>query len=285
MNNFFDFEPNDALQSLNDDLSRQASAFTGGGASNSQQSWTIFDQEYCYHHDAHAAYVATDGAAASKFIRWPFHGIAAVSWITIHFDPAKSVIRADAPVVLAADQHSERQMVEHLFGTLANRPTSIATTWAGEAKDFPALRRAAMVHDLRQPPQLCNTWTNHRERLDLCRVSSGQAVAVHLPELLAALSIPCKPSPSKSIGKLVENGDWARVKEQVLADTLATAALTVKHLYAHGIIDAQPEGAMLAIAHAASDALPHSRFINRDFLPWAESKCVRVGLRALVEAA
>ena len=279
-NTFYDNEHDADLLSLGDHLTHQAIAFTGGGfiggsLAHKPQSWTIFDIEYCYNRQDHDAYVATDGAAAHKYIRWPFHNVAAACWITVHYDAANAVLRAEAPVVMAADLHSERQMLTQLFDALAKRPSSIATTWAGEAKDYASLRRAATFHGLRQPPQLCNTWTHHRDRLDLCRVTRGQAEPIHLPELLAALSIPCKPSPSKEIGKLVENGDWAKVKEQVLADVLATTALAVRHLYSHRVIDVDPDHAMLAVAKAAADALTHSRFVHRTFLPWAEGRSAK----------
>ena len=96
--------------------------------------------------------------------------------------------------------------------------------------------------------------------------------AIQGPEYAAACSIPAKPSPSKTIGELVENGMWGDVEEQVLADVMTTAIIMLRHLKSHGLIRCGIPACSLALANAATTANPGSEFLRRTFKPWAQLK-------------
>ena len=134
------------------------------------------------------------------------------------------------------------------------------------------LRRAAMRHGLLLPPQLRGLVPFAPRKLDLCHALSVKAGTVHLPELAAALSIPCKPSPSTSIGRLVENGEWGRVREQVLADILTTTVVALETLSMTGEVSWQPTAATAAVAEVTVSAMPHSKFVAQTFQPWATNR-------------
>ena len=132
------------------------------------------------------------------------------------------------------------------------------------------------------PPQLLDLSPYAAERLDLCSEVSVRAKPVHLPEYAAAAGVPAKPSPSKSIGQLVENGRWPEVRDQVLADVLSTAVLALRHLSSRGEVTCDRHGAVMAMAEAASTALPASEFVKRTILPWARGQKARASLKGTV---
>lgn len=109
-----------------------------------------------------------------------------------------------------------------------------------------------------------------------------RAKPVHLPEYAAAVGVPSKPSPSRSIGQLVETGRWPEVKDQVLADVLTTAVLALRHIASRGEIACDRQDTQLAIAEAASAALPASAFAKCTFGPWARGQKARASLRGTV---
>lgn len=186
---------------------------------------------------------------------------------------------------MTTEDADERAMVTALFAALEDDPGAVATTWGGEARDLAVLRRAAATHGLLLPPQLIDGSPYAKERLDLCRATCVQASSIHLPELAAAVGVPAKPTPSEDIGKHCEAGNWATVRDQVLADVLTTTVLTVRHLAAHCEIECHQPDTLVAIADAAIAAIPASEFAKRSFAPWARGQKAANGLRGAVYRA
>lgn len=270
------------------DLEREARLFaarSGNGEEAPPRSWIVVDLEFAFDRDAHGGYRTAEGSDAEQKVRWPFHRLAAVSWMSLRFVAGAPVPEVEGPFVMTADAHDERAMAEALFDVLARAPDAVLTTWGGEARDLAVLRRCASTHDLLLPPQLIDGSPNARERLDLCRASCVQADSVHLPELAAAMGVPAKPSPSTEIGKLVERGVWAGVREQVAADVLTTAVLAVRYLAAYGRIACHRGDSAMAIADAAAQALPTSQFVTRSFAPWARGQKAASGLKGVIYRA
>ncbi len=271
---------NNLFDDVYQQLERDAAEFfrePGRAPSDGLRSWTIFDLEFAWDRAAHEAYTIAEGASAQPGNpRWPFDRVAAVAWLTLTEQPGSALPIVTPPVVMTAEQHDEQAMVSALFNALVEH-RSIVTSWGGEARDHAVLRRAAMRHGLLLPPQLRNLVPFAPRKLDLCRALCVQATYVHLPELAAALSIPCKPSPSTSIGRLVENGEWGRVREQVLADVLTTTVVALETLSMTGEVSWQPTAATAAVAEVTAAALPHSRFVAGTFHPWAASRRLSSG--------
>ena len=230
-------------------LAREANLFAARGSAdnhNTTRSYIVADFEYAYDRDRYDGYRTAEGTDAEKKIRWPFHRIAAASWCVMRFKPNSDTPEIQGPVVLSADDHSEQEMVSAFFTALDQEPGAVLVTWGGEHKDLAVLRRTAGELDLIMP--------------------------VHLPEYAAACSIPAKPSPSKTIGDLVEKGMWPDVEEQALADVMTTAIIMLRHLKSHGLIRCAIPGCSLALANAATSANPDSEFLRRTFKPWAQLK-------------
>jgi len=249
------------------------------------RSWIVLDLEFLFDRSRYEAYSVAEGKDAEEKIRWPFHQVAAVCWMKMEFVRGEPVPMIEGPVVLAAGEMDERTMVSALFTTLENNPAAIVTTWGGEARDLAVLRRAAATHDLQLPHQLIDGSPYARERLDLCRATCVQADSVHLPEMAAAVSVPCKPSPSKKIGVLCQAGDWSAVRDQVLADVLTTSVLAVRYLAAHREIECHRADTVTAIADAALSTVPNSGFARRTFAPWARGEKAASQLRGVVYRA
>lgn len=277
------------LDRLTRQLEHEARLFVArsqNGEAGRSRSWIVFDLEFLFDRPRHEFYIHAEGKEATKAdIRWPFHQVAAICWMTMEFIPGEPVPLIEGPTVLAADEMDERAMVAALFAALENVPDAIAITWGGEARDLAVLRRAAATHDLQLPHQLIDGSPHARERLDLCRSTCVQAISVHLPELAAAASVPAKPSPSEKIGKLCEAGNWSAVREQVMADVLTTSVLSVRHLSAHREIECHRANTMMAIADATISAVPDSEFARRTFAPWARGQKAAAGLRGVVYRA
>lgn len=245
----------------------------------------VADFEYRWDRSRYEGYRVAEGESAEPKIRWPFHRIAAASWMQLRCDSGEEVPTAENVIVLAEDDVSEQEMVTQFFEALRQFPTAQLVTWGGEVKDLAVLRRCAGEFGLVLPPQLLDGSPHARERIDLCRAVTVQAKSPHLPEYAAATSIPAKPSPSKQIGQLVEQGDWSKVREQVLADVMTTSVITLRHLASHGEIAIDAEASAIAIGEAALSAVPESSFLRSTYRPWARDRQRAAGLRGVVYRA
>lgn len=271
-------------------LEREARAFSarakdGDGKLPPSQSFVIADLEYAYDRSLYQGYKVADGKDAEGDIRWPFHTIACGCWMVLRFEPGSEVPKVEALTVIANDEGDERVIAERLFDVLEQRPEAVFLTWGGESKDLPVLRRVAARHDLLLPPQLRDPSIYCRERLDLCRAVASRANFPHLPEYAAATSIPCKPTPSKAIGPLVESCAWPMVKDQCLADVLTTATIALRHLASHAVISCHPMRSLLSLSEAAGRAMPASAFVRNSFAPWARGQLASARLKGTVYRA
>ena len=264
-------------------LERDARRFLGldagdGRAGRRPQRIIVADFEYRWDKSRYDGYCVSEGESAEPTIRWPFHRIAAASWLQLRFDLGEEVPAVESVVVLAEDEASEQEMIARFFEALHQVPTAQLITWGGEVKDLAVLRRIL-------PRQLTDGSPHARERIDLCRAVTVQARSPHLPEYAAATAIPAKPSPSRTIGELVENGDWPKVRDQVLADVLTTAVIVLRHLAAHRVIECDQPNTIMAIADAVVAAIPGSKFARRSFAPWARGQKAASGLRGTIYRA
>lgn len=256
-------------------LTREANLFAALGRSGNQnkaRTYIVADFEYAYDRDRHHGYKVAEGADAEEKIRWPFHRIAAVSWCVMRFTAGSEIPEIQGPLVLCRADHGEQEMVSAFFDALDQEPGAVLVTWGGEYKDLAVLRRCAAEFDLILPQQLRDLDPYSIRRIDLCGAVSVRTESVHLPEYAAACSIPAKPSPSKTIGELVENEMWPEVEEQVLADVMTTAIIMLRHLKSHGLVRCAIPACCLVLANAATKANPDSEFLRRTFKPWAQLK-------------
>lgn len=275
----------DMMTSLEQSLERQARLFAEqnhDSDGHGQRTFLVADFEYQYDRSAHAGYCVAEGAGAEEKIRWPFHRVVSAAWIVLRFVPGQDVPEIEGPVLLTAETMDEKAIVTQFFDAVAGLRPAIVTTWGGETKDIAALRRAAVEHDLALPLQLLELSPYSSRRLDLCNATSVMADCVHLPEFAAALGIPAKPSPSKSIGKLVETQQWDLVADQCAADVLTTSVIAICHLKSMGVITCDCPATMMALAEQAVEALPRSVFCSRSFKPWARDHLRAAGLRGTV---
>jgi len=245
----------------------------------------VADLEFAYDRSRYGGYRTAEGKDAEDDVRWPFHRIACGCWFVLRFDPGCDVPDVESITVLANDEATEQTITERLFGMLELYPDALLATWAGEGKDLAVLRRVASEYGLLLPPQLLDLSPYARLRLDLCRLVAGRAAFPHLPEYAAAVGVPCKPSPSKEIGQLVERGAWDKVRDQCLADVLSTSVIGLRHLAAHGAIAIHPQRSLLVLAEAAAKALPVSKFVPNTFSPWARGKVAGARLKGTVYRA
>ena len=242
----------------------------------------VCDFEYSYDRDRHAGYLVAEGKAAERRIRWPFHRIAAASWLVLRFTPGKTIPIFEEPVVMTGEGSTEKQMVESFFDACRAEPDAILTTWGGEAKDMAVLRAAAMMHGFVVPSQLTDLHPHSRHRIDLCQATSVAAASVHLPEFAAALGIPSKPTASANIGPAVDNGDWALVAEQVLADVVTTTVIALWQLAASGQVTIDRATTLLTLSERLNRHLASSAFCTRIFAPWVRARRAEAGLRGTV---
>ena len=276
--------------SLEETLEREARKFLELGceekrANRCPQRIIVADFEYRWDRSRYDGYRVAEGESAEPTIRWPFHRIAAASWLQLRFDPGEEVPAVESVAVLTEDEASELEMIARFFEALHQVPTAQLITWGGEVKDLAVLRRSAGEFALVLPRQLTDGSPHARERIDLCRAVTVQARSPHLPEYAAATAIPAKPSPSRTIGELVEKGDWPKVRDQVLADVLTTAVIAVRHLAAHRVIECDQPNTIMAVADAVAAAIPGSEFARRSFAPWARGQKAASGLRGAVYRA
>ncbi|MEE4540170.1 MAG: hypothetical protein V2J51_16965 [Erythrobacter sp.] len=245
----------------------------------------VADLEFGYDRTRNGGYRTAEGKDAEADIRWPFHRVVCACWFVLRFDPGCDVPVAETITVAAIDEASEQEITERLFAALELYPDALLATWAGEGKDLPVLRRVASEHGLLLPPQLLDLSPYARQRLDLCRAVAGRAAFPHLPEYAAAVGIPCKPSPSKQIGQLVECEVWDKVRDQCLADVLTTSVIGLRHLAAHGAIAIHPQRSLLVLAEAAAKAMPTSPFVRNTFAPWGRGQVAGARLKGTVYRA
>ena len=276
--------------SFEEALEREARKFLGLHAGNSRagrspQRIIVADFEYRWDRSRYDGYCVSEGESAEPTIRWPFHRIAAASWLQLRFDSGEEVPAVESVVVLAEDEASEQEMIARFFEALHQAPAATLVTWGGEVKDLAVLRRSAGEFALVLPRQLTDGSPHARERIDLCRAVTVQARSPHLPEYAAATAIPAKPSPSRTIGELVEKGDWPKVRDQVLADVLTAAVIAVRHLAAHREIECDQPNTIMAVAEAVLTAIPGSEFARRSFAPWARGQKAASRLRGAVYRA
>lgn len=268
-------------------LEREARAFAARSAKacaskNRARSFIIADFEYGWDHDRHHAYKVSDGAGAETSVRWPFHHVAAVSWLKLDYDPTSQAVSVTEARVIALDEMTEAEIVAAFFKVLEAHPPATLVTWGGEYKDIAVLRRSADDFGLLLPPQLLERSPNAQARLDLCNAVSVMASSVHLPEYAAACSIPAKPSPSKSIGKLVQSGRWHEVREQVLADVLTTSVIALRNRVSHREIICDLPAAYAKLSMACAAAMLGSRFVRLDFDPWVKGQVARAKLKGRI---
>ncbi|WP_420606483.1 hypothetical protein [Novosphingopyxis sp.] len=278
----------DTLNLLEQMLEKEARQFEGQHTERAEPATTsiiVLDLEFRWDRNAYEGYRIAEGATACDAIRWPFHEVAAACWLTATFSPGRDVPAVTGPTVLSLENMSERELLERLFDTLHQNAQSILITWGGEARDLAVLRHRAAVHDLVLPTQLRNSSPFASQRLDLCRDICVQATSVHLSEYAAASSIPAKPIPSRQIGRLAERGEWGKVREQVAADVLTTTVIALRHLGVRELIKCVRAKSVNAVARAAAESIPHSKFVNRDFVPWAMGRPAAVLTQRRAEQA
>ena len=242
----------------------------------------VCDFEYSYDRDRHGGYLVAEGKGAERRIRWPFHRIAAASWLVVRFAPGKTVPEFEEPVVMAGKSATEKHIVEAFIDACRKEQDAILTTWGGEAKDLAVLRAAAMMHGLVLPSQLADLHPHSRHRIDLCQTTSVAAASVHLPEFATALGVPNKPSASTDIGPAVDCGDWTLVAEQVLADVVTTTVIALWHLAALGQVTIDRATTLLVLSERLQKSLPSLAFCTRTFAPWARARYAEGGLRGTV---
>lgn len=242
----------------------------------------VCDLEFIFDHEGHAAYLDAEGEGAEKKLRWVFHRVVAAAWMVMRFDPGSDVPNIEEAQTIARDDADERGIVSALFDAMTRYPDAIVTTWGGEFKDLPVLRRCAGEFGLQLPNQLRNLHPHANERIDLCSATSVLASSMHLPEYAYATGIPCKPWPAKHIGALVVRGDWKSVREQALADVLTTTVIALRHLTSHGNINCHPQRSLSVIAEAAGKAMPSSQFVRNTFAPWSRQQVAASRLKGTV---
>lgn len=139
-----------------DQWAEDARLFSANASNQMDGAQTIIvaDFEYAYDRDRHHAYRVAEGASAEPTIRWPFHRIAAASWIALRFVAGEPLSEIGEPIVLTAEIKSEAAIASAFFDALRAEPDAQLVTWGGETKDFAVLRQVAMMQDLRSPPSL-----------------------------------------------------------------------------------------------------------------------------------
>ena len=270
-----------------DQWAEDARLFSANASNQVDRAQTIIvaDFEYAYDRDRHHAYRVAEGASAEPTIRWPFHRVAAASWIVLRFVAGEALPEIAEPMVLTVEMMNEGEIVAAFFDALRAQPDAQLVTWGGETKDLAVLRQVAMMQDLLLPAQLADLHPHSDRRLDLCLTTSVAAKTVHMPEIATAMGIPSKPSPSKSIGPLVEAGAWREVEEQVLADVITTSILAIMQLGSAGRIRIDRSSSLLTLAHTLGETFPNSQFCKRSFAPWARARYAEAGLRGTVYRA
>ena len=106
------------LERLSRKLEHEAQMFLArkrDGRFHTARRWLIFDLEFVFDRSRHKGYTKSEGKDAELSIRWPFHQVAAVSWMTLEFVADGAVPAIAGPFVLTAENADERDMVTALF--------------------------------------------------------------------------------------------------------------------------------------------------------------------------
>lgn len=257
------------------ELEQQASMFSmqaGRENEGAVRTYIVCDFEYAYDRARYDGYRVAEGADANDKLRWPFHTIAAASWTVMRFLPGIEKADIEPPVLMSSSDYTALQMATAFLSAVSLEPTAHVVTWGGEYKDLSVLRRTAMVHGLVLPIQIADPTPYSRWRIDLCDAVSVRADSASLPEYATACSIPAKPSPSKSVGKLVQNEIWNKVEEQCLADVLTAAVIMIRYLVSHGQVACDQNATIVALAEAAAAAAPDRTFARHTFPAWARAR-------------
>lgn len=274
----------DFAQSLERDA-RMFAARNGDHEDRGSIIWIVADLEFLYDRDRFAAFAAVHGHEPKRGIRWPFHDLAAISWLSFQLQPGHDVPEVSAPTVMTANEHGQKDMLTSFFAELTGAGPSRLVTWGGEARDYAVLRHLACRHNLVLPAQLRNTSPYAPERLDLCRAVTVQADPVHLQEYAGGSGVPAKPSEPNQIGAIAERGEWPLVHDHVLADVATTSIVALRHLAANAEIACDRERSAQAVANAIGTAFPNSVFWKRELRPWARDQLRAAGLRGTIYRA
>lgn len=238
----------------------------------SAQSFVVFDFEYEYDTDRYEAYRRADDVDGEYRCKWPYHHAVAGAWAMITYLPGAIQPTIHNVTVLDASTHDEVAIVTRFFDLLDRCPQAMPVGWGSEGKELPTLRRTAATYGLVLPPQLRDTNPHTRDRIDLCNAVKGQGHFVHMPEYAQAVDIPAKFIASKAIGQAVEHGDWAEVREQVLADVLTTAIIANRHVISMGRVGGDVRHSDAAIFASLAAECPWSQFLTLRNRGWDEHR-------------
>ena len=90
----------------------------GDGQSDRPVRIIIGDFEYRWDRLRYDAYRVEEGCDAEPLIRWPFHRIAAVSWLQLRIDPEDIPVIEDV-VVVTENEATESEMAKQFFNALS----------------------------------------------------------------------------------------------------------------------------------------------------------------------
>ena len=265
---FYDYKDADTLN-LTAMLADQASRFCGAQRGEKATTIVVNDWEYLYDKVRHHEYRHSEGEAAERKIRWPFHRIVAGAWAVIDF-PADGAL----PVVRRIEVHDRRTgdelaIVARFFAALNAHPNAIPVSWGGEFKDLQVLRMVGSVHGLRLPRALRMLNPFSPDRTDLNMATATKGHLVHLPEYARACDVPTKAVSSKDVGPAALAGDWPTVHEQVLSDIFTISIIAARHLASHGFVCPIGPRCDAAILDAFVEAFPDSPFLSITCGGWA----------------
>lgn len=89
------------------------------------QAFLVCDFEYLFRRDAFDAWCYVRGAECDDSgsvkvpkIKWPFHTIAAASWMVMRFDGHSAIPQIEPPVVMTLADHEEIDILKALFAAL-----------------------------------------------------------------------------------------------------------------------------------------------------------------------
>ncbi len=260
-NDIHDLSNAAVAQGLHDDIRR----FKAKASRDKQGALKLLvsDFEFRYDMDAFRRYQVAENDATKGWVRWPFCHVVAAAWTCLTFRVDADMPEISSVVTLTAADKSEQDIVEAYFEAIEAHTGAILTSWGGEQKDVPVLRRVAGECGIVMPSQLRDLRVHAPARLDLCNATSTQARCVHLPEYCIATGIPSKAFPSKDVGQAAAAGLTDIVAEQVRSDLFATAIVATRHAISHGMTSVNVVESEQAIAKAFAKAYPHSHFLRQ----------------------
>lgn len=248
------------------------------------EMFCIFDFEYEYDIVRYDAYRRADDADGEYKCKWPYHHAVAGAWALITYPAGALKPTVHNVSVYDTRTHDEVALVTAFFSLLDRHPDAVPVGWGTECKEMPTLRRTAATHGLVLPKRLRDSHPHSRDRIDLSNVLRGQGHFVHMPEYAYATGIPAKPITSKAIGKAVEHGHWDEVREQVLADVLATAIITNRHLISAARVSGDVYASDATIFAELAAACPSSRWLNLLNRGWDMHRLGQSGIARKVAA-